>query len=191
MVPQQLSGNFAMTILEIGSQQPKRRSKSNGDARAVLVSAVQMAKHLGCVRSYLDKLLEQGVLERRDDGKFELDVNRLRYIRHLKEARKVSPRSEADTEFQKAKTELIRIRILEKQRVLIPLEEAVDHMEKAVGLFLTFASGLAARVAGSDLSMRRKIEQAVYEMRLGITKEAERLADEAGEPPEQDASDAG
>ena len=57
--------NRSMTVLEIEGR-PKRRSKSNGDARPTFVSAGQFARHIGCVRSYLDKLLEQGVLERRD-----------------------------------------------------------------------------------------------------------------------------
>jgi hypothetical protein len=36
---------------------------------------------------------------------------------------------EADADFQRAKSELIRLRIAEKQRQLIPLEEAVGHMD--------------------------------------------------------------
>ena len=37
------------------------------------VSASELAVHFGCVRSYVAKLVEQGVIERRSDGKFDQD----------------------------------------------------------------------------------------------------------------------
>ena len=72
-----------------------------------LVNGTAMARHLCFERAYLDKLLDAGVLERDSNGKFDLDENRRRYILHLREERKRSPRSEADTDFQRAKSELI------------------------------------------------------------------------------------
>ena len=81
--------------------------------------------------------------------------SRVAYLRFLRPERKQSPRSEADADFQQAKTELIRLRIAEKQRHLIPLEEAVGHMDELVGLFLTRLSGFAARCGSRDLTVRR------------------------------------
>jgi hypothetical protein len=43
----------------------------------------------------------------------------------LRRERRQSPRSEADADFQRAKSELIRIRIAEKKKSLIPLDEAI------------------------------------------------------------------
>jgi hypothetical protein len=54
----------------------------------------------------------------------------------LRRERRQSPRSEADTDFQRAKSELIRLRIAEKQRHLIPLEEAVGHMDEVIDMAL-------------------------------------------------------
>ena len=110
--------------------------------------------------------VDAGVLERRSDGKFDLDDNRRRYILHLREERKRSPKSEADADFQRAKSELIRIRIQEKQRQLINAEEAYAMIDEMVGLFLTGLSGFAARCGGRDLATRRAIDQAVYDLRL-------------------------
>jgi hypothetical protein len=84
-----------------------------------------------------------------------IDQSRVAYLRFLRPERKQSPRSEADADFQQAKTELIRLRIAEKQRHLIPLEEAVGHMDELVGLFLTRLSGFAARCGSRDLTVRR------------------------------------
>jgi hypothetical protein len=61
----------------------------------------------------------------------------------LRRERRQSPRGEADADFQRAKSELIRLRIAEKQRYLIPLEEAVGHMDEMVGLFISRQSGFA------------------------------------------------
>jgi hypothetical protein len=123
-----------------------------------------------------------GVIERRADGKFDLDDNRRRYILHLREERKRSPKSESDTDFQRAKSELIRIRIQEKQRQLINAEEAYAMIDQMVGLFLTGLSGFAARCGGRDLATRRAIDQAVYDLRLEISQAATKLADQRGEP---------
>jgi len=46
--------------------------------------------------------------------------------------------------FQRAKSELIRLRMAEKQRHLILLEEAVGRMDEVVGLFVSRLSGFAA-----------------------------------------------
>ena len=73
---------------------------------------------------------------------FPLDQNRIAYLRFLRRERKQSPRGEAETDFQRAKSELIRLRIAEKKRELIPQQEAFDQMEQQVGLFLTALGGL-------------------------------------------------
>ena len=105
------------------------------------------------------------MIQRQGDG-FPLDQSRVAYLRFLRGERKLSPRSEADADFQLAKAELIRLRIAEKQRHLIPLEEAVGQVEEMVGLFLSRLSGFAARCGGRDLATRLAIDQAVYDLRL-------------------------
>ena len=63
------------------------------------VSAEKLAAHLGFARTFVVKLVAQGVVERRSDGKFDLDRCRDSYIRHLRAERARSPRSEADVHF--------------------------------------------------------------------------------------------
>jgi hypothetical protein len=133
---------------------------------------------------YIRKLEGEGVLHRAPGGSgFDVDASRVAYLRYLRRERRQSPRSEADADFQRAKSELIRLRIAEKQRHLIPLEEAVGHMDEVVGLFLSRLSGFAARCGGRDLATRRAIDQAVYDLRLEISEAATKLADQRGEPP--------
>ncbi len=118
---------------------PKRQAMAR---RVLYWSAQPLAVHLGCARSYIEQLVEQGVIERRADGAFDQDQCRSKYIAHLRAEHRRSPRAAADAEFALAKAELVRIRIAEKKRQLIPLEEAFGQMDEVVGLILTGLSGL-------------------------------------------------
>ena len=55
-----------------------------------------------------------------------------------------------------AKAALLRLRIAEKKRDLIPLEEAISHMDEVVGLFLSRRRGsrLGAAVVKQALPSR-------------------------------------
>ena len=149
------------------------------------VSASALALHLDWSRTYIGKLEAEGVIQRQGDG-FPLDASRVAYLRFLRRERRQSPRGEADADFQRAKAELIRIRIAEKKRELIPREEAAGDMEELIGLFLTGLSGLPARCGGRDLTVRRAIDKAVFDLRLELSETCTRLADERGEPPLDD-----
>jgi hypothetical protein len=136
--------------------------------------------------SIVERLTAEGVIERRADGLFDQDVSRLKYMTHLRAEHRRSPRAAADAEFALAKAELVRIRIAEKKRELIPQEEAFGQMEELVGLFLTRLSGLSVRCGGRDLAVGRAIDKAVFEMRVEISEACTKLADERNEPPLDD-----
>ena len=82
---------------------------------AATVSASALALHLDCSRTYIGKLEAEGVIQRQGDG-FPLDQSRVAYLRYLRRERQQSPRSEADAEHVKAKTEMLQLRLMEKQR---------------------------------------------------------------------------
>jgi hypothetical protein len=145
------------------------------------VSASALAQHLDCSRTYIGKLEAEGVVQRQGDG-FPLDQSRVAYLRYLRRERQQSPRTAADAEFALAKAELVRIRIAEKKRELIPQEEAFSQMEQLVGLFLTGLSGLSVRCGGRDLAARRAIDKAVFDLRVEISEACTKLADQRGEP---------
>ena len=167
-----------------------RGKRRNGAAPAdVLVSGYELARHFGCSRQNVDLLAQQGVIERRAaDGLFDQDVSRLKYLAHLRAEHRRSPRAAADAEFALAKAELVRIRIAEKKRQLIPQEEAFGQMEQLVGLFLTGLGGLSARCGGRDLAARRAIDKAVYDLRVEIAEACTKQADARGEPVDDDTT---
>ena len=56
----------------------------------------------------------------RQGGGFPLDQSRVTYLRYLRRERQQSPRATADAEHASAKAALLRIRIEEKKRELVP-----------------------------------------------------------------------
>lgn len=136
----------------------------------VTVGAKKLAQHLDLTHPRIHQLAEEEhVLQRLPDGRFNLDDSRVRYIRWLRGAERRAVKSKADQEFTQAKADLIKIRIAEKQRDLIPYAEAEETGDKMIGIVLTKLSGLAARVGG-DQVQRRKTEQVVFEIRTEMSE---------------------
>jgi len=147
------------------------------------VSATALAQHLDCSRTYIGKLEAEGVLQQQGDG-FPLDQSRLAYLRFLRRERRQSPRSEADADHLRVKTELLQLRLMEKRRELVRQADVDELIDGICGVTLTALSSLPARCAPrGDLATRRAIEQCVLEVRAQIADIAERKADRYGEPP--------
>jgi hypothetical protein len=165
-----------------------RRAIAQRDKARVLaddiVSANSLAVHLGCTRQNVARLTAEAVIERRSDGCYDQTASRLRYIKHLRGEHRWSARSEADAEFQRAKTELLKIRISENSKALMLFSEHEAFVEMITGMFLSGLAGLAARCGGRDLAVRREIDRAVYDLSKEIAQAANRMADERGEPDE-------
>jgi hypothetical protein len=84
-------------------------------AKSATVSASALALHLDCSRTYIGKLEGEGVIQRQGDG-FPLDQSRVAYLRYLRRERQQSPRTEADADHLKVKTELLQLRLMEKRK---------------------------------------------------------------------------
>ena len=65
-----------------------------------------------------------------------------------------SPRVEADAEHTKIKSELLQIRLTEKKKQLVRLDEVTEMIDNLVGIVLTAMSGMAARCSPHDLAVR-------------------------------------
>ncbi|MBR0742097.1 hypothetical protein JQ581_34690 [Bradyrhizobium liaoningense] len=142
------------TVAPVAKPIPRPQSR-----KPATVSASALALHLGCSRAYIGKLEAEGVIQSQGDG-FPLDQSRVAYLRFLRRERRQSPRSEADADHVKAKTEMLQLRLMEKRRELLSradFDEAIDSM---AGIVVTHLSGLAARCT-NDLMVRRKIDAVV------------------------------
>ena len=121
------------------------------------------------------------MIQRQGDG-FPLDQSRVAYLRYLRRERQQSPRSEADADHVKVKTEMLQLRLMEKRRELVRKADVDELIDTLAGVVLTHLSGMAARCS-NDLMVRRNIDAVVYEVRKEMAKVALEMADKNGEPP--------
>jgi phage terminase Nu1 subunit (DNA packaging protein) len=143
-----------------------------------------LAVHFECVRQHIDQLAAQGVIERRAvDGLFDMDQSRLRYLTHLRSEHRRSPRTAADAEHVKVKTEILQLKLAENRRDLVRQSDVDALIDDLGGVVLTALHSMPARCARRGLGVRRCIEQVEFDVRTEIARIAQQKADEAGEPP--------
>src|SRR6476646_3147675 len=111
------------------------------------VSASALAQHLDCSRTYIGKLEAEGVIQRQGDG-FLLDQSRVAYLRYLRRERQQSPRSEADADHIKVKTEMLQLRLMEKKRELVRQSDVDELIDQIAGITLTHLGGEAQHRRG-------------------------------------------
>ena len=131
------------------------------------VSATALAAHLDMTRQNVSRLTAEGILERTGAG-YLLDDSRRRYIRHLREEYRKSPRAAADADLQRHKARLLAMKVARQERETMLVSDHNDFIEEVVGLTLTELSSWPARVAGNDLVLRRKAEAVLFELRVKI-----------------------
>ena len=167
---------------------PPRATVSRPRSRKpATVSASVLAAHLDCSRQYIGKLEAEGVIQRQGDG-FPLDPSRVAYLRYLRREHRRSPKSEADADHVKIKTEMLQLRLMQARRELVSREAHEAMIDQMAGLVLTKLGGWPARIAGADLGLRRRAEAVLRELRTEIAEACTKMADAANEPPlaEQD-----
>ena len=127
------------------------------------------------------------MIEQRSDGCYDQTASRLSYIKHLRSDARRSPRTQADAEHVTVKTEMLQLRLMEKQRKLVRREDADALIDEICGVVLTHLSGMGARCS-RDMVVRRNIDAVVHQVRTELAQVCTKMADERGEPPldEQD-----
>jgi hypothetical protein len=159
----------------------RRRHSPDGS-----VNATTVAGHLDLSHHRIAQLVDENVLQKLPNGRFDLNDCRVRYIRWLRDPERRSAKSKVDQEFTQAKAELIRIRIAEKQKVLMLTDEAMEVGEKLIGTMLTAMGSMAPRVArcaGNSVAVRREVDAIVYETRVTLANTFNKFAEEAGRSP--------
>ena len=156
------------------------------------VTATALGKHLDLTIQRIKQLANEGVIEQLSTGRYDQDACRIAYLRWLRAPERRMQRSKVDSDFVKAKTELIAIRVREKKRELMMTEEALADMEQLIGIVLTEMSSMPALIGGSDLQLRRKVEKAVFDTRVKLANIFNKIADETKAPsghPKTDATE--
>ena len=148
-----------------------------------VVTPNSLATHLGMTRQNVARLTAEAVIEQRSDGCYDQTASRLKYIKHLREGNRRSPRVEADAAHAKVKTEMLQLRLMEKKRELVRQDDVNALIDEMMGVVLTAMSSMPARCAPrGDLATRRNIERVVFEVRTEMAKVCLEMADKCGEP---------
>jgi hypothetical protein len=108
----------------------------------------------------------------------------------LRRERRQSPRTEADADHVKVKSEMLQLRLMEKKRELVRRADVDALIDGIAWVTLTALSSLPARCAPhGDLAIRRNIniERVVFEVRTELGKVCLEMADKWGEPVDDDA----
>ena len=139
-----------------------RKDRQTAPAGATLVSMEQFARHIGLSREMVRRLIAENILAPASDGKLDQDKSRIAYITHLRDR---PPRSQAADKLREAKAEEVRLRMAERMHELIERPAATEVVEDVLATMLVGLQGLAARVGGRDLALRRKIDEEIYRIR--------------------------
>lgn len=136
------------------------------------VTATGLGRHLDLSLQRVMQLVEEGIIPRRDDGGFDQDECRIRYINFIREDGRRAKNSAENVRLNDAKAKAIEIRNARADRQLIEVTEAIEFVDSALGGIRADFTGFAARVT-RDLRLRRKIEDAIDDVFRGG---AERMA---------------
>lgn len=124
---------------------PKQRETSDGVMSAV-VSTTELATLTALTPRRIQMLAEEGKIVRVSAGRFKLADVLPAMVRMAKEDARKTTASTKQGRLTEAKAREVELRIAEKQRDLVTLNEAIDAIDAVCGAFRTELSGLAARM---------------------------------------------
>lgn len=123
----------------------------------VMVPAAQAAQMIMVTTQWLRQLAVQGYIPVAEKGRYPLVDVVQGYIKFLKDDDRRSSKSATTSRMQDAKTAEIEMRLAEKRRELIPVDDAQAAIDVIVGKVRAEFSGLPAR-ATRDMTLRRVLE---------------------------------
>jgi len=120
-----------------------------------------------------------GIVQRQGDG-FPLDQSRVAYLRYLRRERRQSPRTEADAEHVAVKTEMLRLKLMERKHELVR-----RGRERAARPTRRCTTDAPERHGGAVLARSHGAAQdrLVFEIGCEISEACTVMADAVGEPP--------
>jgi hypothetical protein len=142
------------------------------------VSATALGSHLDLSRQRVRQLTTEGVIKAETDGKYDPDNARIAYIRWLRAPERRTARSEAAAQYHTMKSRYLALKIAEAEGKLADVEEVNDFIDQFGALVVTEIEAVPARVAGRDLPLRRKLEQAAFDLRTKIADKAMEISRE-------------
>lgn len=126
------------------------------------VSLESFGRHIGVSRERVRTLISEGVITPTADGKLDQDAARLAYLRHLRDR---PVRSQSADKLREAKAREVELRMAERLHELIERDTAQEVVEDVLANLMVGLQGMAARIGGRDLALRRKIDDEIFRIR--------------------------
>jgi hypothetical protein len=127
-------------------------------AAAGMMSAESASKLLMITRQRIAQLVREGFIPApASRGAYHVVGTVQGYIRFLKDEERRTSKTQAESKVRDARAREIEIRIAEKTRDLVPMDEAMNAVDYVFGLLKTELVSMPARIT-RDLALRRQIE---------------------------------
>jgi len=128
---------------------------------AGLITLEQAGRLLdGITAERVRQLMKEGWIPKERPGRVLMVAAVQGYIRYLKDVAKRTTKTAAESRVRDARAEEIEMRVAERRRELIPIDDATLALDLLVGRVKEEMGGIAARVT-RDIDLRRKIEAEV------------------------------
>lgn len=122
-----------------------------------VVSTSDLAALLALSERRIEQLVQEGVIPKAGPGRYRLGDVVPTLFRKAREDARTTTASNKQGRLAEAKAREVELRIAEKQRELVPIEEAVGAVDAVCGMIRTELSGLPARMS-RDTNERAKLE---------------------------------
>lgn len=151
-------------------------AEDSGQRPSDEISIEVAARLLELTPQRINQLVGAGYITRHRRGFTTISASVRGYIRFLKDESRKATQAGAAQRAQEARAKEIEQRIAERDRTLIPIEDAALAMDLLVGAVNREFDGQAARIT-RDMALRRIIEADVHGAKTRIAKA---LAESAG-----------
>jgi hypothetical protein len=121
------------------------------------VSASAISRQLDLSRQRIAQLVDEGVIERRPDDRFDQDAARVAYLRWLRSEDRRGKKNAADGRLRDARAREVELRIAEREHRLIDMAEHEAVLTEVLGIVVAAMDGMPARIT-RDLRLRAVIE---------------------------------
>lgn len=162
--------------------------KSSGQT----LTADQAGVLLGRSRQWVFNLVKDGFIEKQAKGQYTLVAVIRGAMAYYEDQLKKTSKTAIASRAQDARAREVELRIAERTRQLIPVEDADLALDLLAGVVNSQLTGFAARVT-RDVPLRRKIEAELYETKRKIAEglaAGREITATGRDPTDPDAADA-
>lgn len=162
-------------------------AKEPFDASATITLA-EAGLMLGLSRKRISQLIQEGFIPKVGRGMTTIDGAAQGCVRYWQEKASQETKTSADTRVRDARAAEIEQRIAERNRRLVPAEEATAAIDHIIGACAEAFASIPPMIS-RDVAERNRIEKHVKEAQRGVAKrlsEAAELLEKGGKLPDAD-----